>query len=88
VHTRVMIQGRDLAERDLYLTKHYWAYGLRYRAQEMATDFLGPSSRDELFWMHRAHTEQLSQWSVRAELQASMAKRPRETPERRQGMEP
>jgi hypothetical protein len=86
VQTPVRSRGRDLAARDLFLTPHEWAYEVRHGVQDMAIDLWSPSSRDALCWMHRAHTEPRSPWSVWTERQASMATRRRETPERRQGM--
>jgi hypothetical protein len=41
VHAHLLIRGRDLHGRDVYFTKHYWAYGLKYRVQELATAYLG-----------------------------------------------
>ena len=40
-HAHLVIRGRDLQERDLYFTKSYLYYGLRYRAMELATSYLG-----------------------------------------------
>jgi hypothetical protein len=42
VHAHVVIRGVLPDGRPLYLTKHYWAYGLKYRAQGIATTMLGP----------------------------------------------
>jgi hypothetical protein len=42
VHAHVVIPGRDDHGKELYLTKHYWTYGFRYRAQGLATAMLGP----------------------------------------------
>ena len=41
VHAHVLIRGRDLDGKELYFTKHYWAYGLKYRTQALATAYLG-----------------------------------------------
>jgi type IV secretory pathway VirD2 relaxase len=42
VHAHVVIRGTLPDDQKLYLTKHYWAYGFKYRAQGLATAMLGP----------------------------------------------
>jgi hypothetical protein len=42
VHAHVVIRGVLPDGQKLYLTKSYWAYGLKYRAQTIATAMLGP----------------------------------------------
>lgn len=42
VHAHVVMRGRLPDGQPLYLTKHYWACGFRYRAQMLATAMLGP----------------------------------------------
>src|SRR5512132_3322873 len=37
VHAHVVIRGVLPDGQPLYLTKHYWAYGFKYRAQTLAT---------------------------------------------------
>jgi hypothetical protein len=39
----VVIRGVLPDGQNLYLTKHYWAYGFKYRAQMLATVMLGPT---------------------------------------------
>jgi hypothetical protein len=41
-HLHLVIRGVLPNGETLYLTKHYWAYGLKYRAQTLATAMLGP----------------------------------------------
>lgn len=41
-HVHVVIRGTLPDGQKLYLTKSYWAYGLKYRAQTIATSMLGP----------------------------------------------
>jgi hypothetical protein len=43
VHAHVVIRGVLPDGQPLYLTKHYWAYGFKYRAQTLATAMLGPT---------------------------------------------
>jgi hypothetical protein len=52
-HLHLVIRGMLPDGQPLYLTKHYWAYGLRYRAQTLATAMLG-------------HTPGVSQRAVQA----------------------
>lgn len=41
-HAHVVLRGRDLRGKELYLFSHYLHHGLRARAREVATEFLGP----------------------------------------------
>jgi MobA/VirD2-like, nuclease domain len=41
-HVHFIIRGVLPDGQKLYLTKSYWAYGLKYRAQTIATSMLGP----------------------------------------------
>jgi hypothetical protein len=41
-HAHVVVRGRDLRGETLYLMRAYLAHGLRFRAREVATEFLGP----------------------------------------------
>jgi hypothetical protein len=45
VHAHVLIRGVLPNGQPLYLTKSYWAHGLKYRAQGLATAMLGPVRR-------------------------------------------
>lgn len=42
VHAHVVVRGVLPDGQQLYLAKHYWAYGFKYRAQGLATAMLGP----------------------------------------------
>jgi type IV secretory pathway VirD2 relaxase len=42
-HAHVVIRGVLPDGQKLYLTNHYWAYGMKYRAQTLATAMLGPT---------------------------------------------
>jgi hypothetical protein len=41
-HAHVVLRGRDAHGKELYLFRQYLHYGLRARAREVATEFLGP----------------------------------------------
>ncbi len=43
VHAHLVIQGVLPDGQPLYLTKHSWAYGFKYRAQTLAAAMLGPT---------------------------------------------
>jgi type IV secretory pathway VirD2 relaxase len=43
IHAHVVIRGVLPDGQTLYLTKHYWVYGFKYRAQTLATAMLGPA---------------------------------------------
>jgi hypothetical protein len=45
VHAHVVIRGVLADGQKLYLTRSYWAHGLKYRAQGLATAMLGPVRR-------------------------------------------
>jgi hypothetical protein len=67
-HAHVVIRGVLPDGQQLYLTKHYWAYGLKYRAQTVATAMLGPTpgvtqqavQRVRAWWQQRAQGEELT----------------------------
>jgi type IV secretory pathway VirD2 relaxase len=48
-HVHVLVRGQDHQQRSVYFLKHYWTHGLRYRAMQLATEYLGRS--------HRPHQE-------------------------------
>jgi hypothetical protein len=66
VHAHLLIRGRDLNGRDLYFTKFYWAYGLKYRVQNLATAELGRVETPGLaqairaWWQQRTQGKELS----------------------------
>lgn len=47
-HTHVVIRGTDEAGRDLVIARDYISHGLRARASELATEWLGPRSDKEI----------------------------------------
>jgi hypothetical protein len=61
VHAHLLIRGRDLNGHELYFTKHYWAYGLRYRVQWQATELLGRAETPGLFQAIRTWWQERTQ---------------------------
>jgi len=47
-HTHLVIRGRDETGRDLIIAREYLTQGLRLRAGELATEWLGPRSEREI----------------------------------------
>ena len=47
-HTHIVLRGRDQTGRDLILARDYIAHGMRQRACELATEWLGPRSEREI----------------------------------------
>jgi len=47
-HTHLIIRGRDESDRDLIIAREYLTQGLRLRAGELATEWLGPRSEREI----------------------------------------
>lgn len=47
-HTHLVIRGRDETGRDLIIAREYLTQGLRLRAAELATEWLGPRSEREI----------------------------------------
>ncbi|MFV0276792.1 MAG: DUF3363 domain-containing protein [Parahaliea sp.] len=47
-HTHIVLRGRDDQERDLIISRDYIADGMRHRACELATDWLGPRTEREI----------------------------------------
>jgi hypothetical protein len=41
-HVHVLIRGRDGQGEPVYFKKDYWTHGIRYRAMQLATQYLGP----------------------------------------------
>ena len=54
-HTHVALRGRDDTAKDLIISRDYIAVGMRYRATELATEWLGP--RTELEIQHAMQRE-------------------------------
>ena len=47
-HTHVVLRGKDDAGRDLVIARDYIAHGMRMRAGELATEWLGPRTEREI----------------------------------------
>lgn len=47
-HTHVVLHGRDQAGKDLIISREYISHGMRRRASELATEWLGPRSDREM----------------------------------------
>lgn len=47
-HSHIVLRGKDESGRDLVIARDYIAYGLRARACEIATDWLGPRTDREI----------------------------------------
>jgi len=47
-HTHVVLRGKDDTGKDLILSRDYISHGLRYRAAELATQWLGPRTEREI----------------------------------------
>lgn len=47
-HTHLIIRGRDKSGRELIIAREYLTQGLRLRAAELATEWLGPRSEREI----------------------------------------
>ncbi len=54
-HAHVILRGRDALGEDLYINSDYLNKGLRHRAEEVATQHLGPRTREQ---QDRAHARQ------------------------------
>ncbi len=57
-HTHVVVRGRDDVGKDLVIAGDYMADGLRHRAAELATDWLGPRTEREIQQAQRREVEQ------------------------------
>ncbi|MDH5835343.1 DUF3363 domain-containing protein [Luteimonas kalidii] len=47
-HTHIVLRGKDDLGADLVIARDYIGHGMRQRAAELATDWLGPRSRHEI----------------------------------------
>src|SRR5450755_1954349 len=47
-HTHVVLRGKDETGRDLIIARHYIAHGMRCRASELATEWLGARTEMEI----------------------------------------
>ena len=47
-HTHIVVRGKNDRGRDLVIAREYIGYGMRARASELATDWLGPRTQREI----------------------------------------
>ena len=47
-HTHIVLRGKDQHRRDLIIARDYVSHGMRLRASELATEWLGPRTEREL----------------------------------------
>lgn len=47
-HTHIVLRGKDDTGKDLIISKDYIAHGMRHRAAELATEWLGPRTELEI----------------------------------------
>ena len=47
-HTHIVLRGKDQYGKDLLIAREYIAHGIRARASEIATEWLGPRTREDL----------------------------------------
>ncbi len=55
-HTHVLLRGRKQDQTDLVMPRKYVSYGLRFQAEKVATEMLGPRSADDI---RREHDNQI-----------------------------
>ncbi|MGN8198104.1 DUF3363 domain-containing protein [Salinisphaera sp. RV14] len=57
-HTHVVLRGRDDTGKDLIIARDYVAHGMRQRAAELATEWLGPRTEREIQQARQREVEQ------------------------------
>lgn len=57
-HTHIVLRGKDDTGKDLIISKDYIAHGMRHRASELATEWLGPRTELEIQQALRCDVEQ------------------------------
>ena len=57
-HTHVVLRGKDDTGKDLIISRDYISEGMRYRAQELATEWLGPRTELEIQQVMAREVEQ------------------------------
>lgn len=62
-HTHVVLRGKDEAGRDLIISRDYIAEGMRRRASELATEWLGPRTEREMQHAMRREVDQ-ERWTA------------------------
>ena len=89
-HTHVVLRGKDDTGKDLIISRDYIAQGMRERAAELATEWLGPRTELEIQQSLRREVDQ-ERWTsldrtLQHEAQGGLVhiNRPTEDPKRRQ----
>ena len=89
-HTHVVLRGKDDTGKDLIISRDYIAQGIRERASELATEWLGPRTELEIQQSLRREVDQ-ERWTsldrtLQREAQAGLIhiNQPTEDPRRRQ----
>ncbi|NGY05936.1 relaxase/mobilization nuclease and DUF3363 domain-containing protein [Solimonas terrae] len=71
-HTHIVLRGRDDAGKDLIIARDYIAHGMRERAAELATEWLGPRTKREIQQTLQREVEQERWTSLDRVLQREM----------------
>jgi len=89
-HTHVVLRGKDDRGKDLIISRDYIAHGMRERASELATEWLGPRTELEIQQSLRREVDQ-ERWTsldrtLQREAQGGLVhiNQPTEDPKRRQ----
>ena len=89
-HTHVVLRGKDDSGKDLIISRDYIAHGMRERASELATEWLGPRTEMEIQQSLRREVDQ-ERWTsldrrLQREAQGGLVhmNQPTEDPKRRQ----
>ncbi|WP_296891903.1 relaxase/mobilization nuclease and DUF3363 domain-containing protein [Thiobacillus sp.] len=89
-HTHVVLRGKDDTGKDLIISRDYIAHGMRERASELATEWLGPRTEMEIQQSLRREVDQ-ERWTsldrrLQREAQGGLVhmNQPTEDPKRRQ----
>lgn len=56
-HTHIVLRGKDDAGKDLVISRDYISHGLRERAAELATEWLGPRTEREIAQVRQREVE-------------------------------
>jgi type IV secretory pathway VirD2 relaxase len=71
-HSHIVLRGRDGQGRDLVIDREYIAYGMRARASELATEWLGIRTQGEIVQSRKREMEQKRWTGLDRELRASV----------------
>jgi len=62
-HTHVVLRGKDDTGKDLIIARDYIAEGMRWRASELATEWLGPRTEREMQYVMQREVDQ-ERWTT------------------------